>query len=134
MSKEAMFKVSFQCSESMLGKVLASASGMVEKLDVGMIKTVPFQKNKPMTKTNTIAKSRTPTKRPKGLVSGTEVVIEALMKAKDHSLTNTEAMAYYASKGFVPGGYYPIKAKLVEQGKITYDKDNQRITLIQGKH
>lgn len=107
------FRVEFKVPASHLGDVLASIHGHVEDLDVSMIEEVPHNKNVKHTR------------RPRG---GTrDIIMQALSKSTDNTLTLSAARKLLEQSGFVGDGVYTAKMALVNKGLIDYKNGTMRL-------
>lgn len=105
------FRISFSVDASHLGDILAKIHGQVDDLDVGLVESVPHNKN---------------VKRPRG---GTrDLLLQALRKAPDHSLTLAAAKKLLSDAGFVGEGIYTVKNALIKKGAIEYKNGVMRLT------
>lgn len=102
-----MFRVEFKVPSDYLGEVLATVHGKVEDLDVSLIEDVAHTNNKPRKRGNTRGNSRA-------------IVLEALLKAPDHTLTLAQAKQLLQRAGYVVDGVYTVKNALIKRGEIQY--------------
>jgi hypothetical protein len=117
-----LFKVEFKVPSEHLGDVLSTIHGKVEDLDVALIEEVPYTNNKPR---------KLKGKRDTSRGNSRTIVLEALFKSPDHTLTLAQAGQLLQRAGYAKDGVYTLKNALIKRGEIQY-KDS-KMTLVKAK-
>jgi hypothetical protein len=107
------FRITFSVDATHLGDILAQIHGQVSDLDVALVESVPHTKNVKREK------------RPRG---GTrDLIVQALQRAPDHTLSLAAAKKLLDQAGFVGDGIYTAKNALVKRGTIEYKNGVMRL-------
>ena len=102
------FRIGFMVDGTKLGDILAKIHGQVSDLDVGLVETVPHHKNAKRGATR-------------------DILMQALSKSPDQTLTLTAARKLLEQSGFVGDGVYTAKSALVNKGLIVYKNGVMRL-------
>lgn len=110
------FRVEFKVSSNHLGEVLAAIHGQAEDLDVSLIEDVPHTRNKQHRH------------RQANGVGITDLLVEAMQRTGDHSITTEQGKKLLEQAGFKTESFYGAKYTLVKRGAAHFR--NGKLTLV----